>query len=81
MTLVLRPRINRILNIGPSVAYALTIMVGAIGEWPYYGLASAVEVVLLGFVAHDAWTWPRLAPSETATEPVTTPRAMGASAG
>jgi len=30
--LVLRPRINRIVNIGLSVVYALTIIGGAIGE-------------------------------------------------
>lgn len=80
-TLVLRPRINRILNIGLSAAYALTIVVGAIGEWQYWVLGSAVEVVLLGFVARYAWKWPRLASSQSAAEPVTTPRAMGASAG
>ena len=31
--LVLRPRLNRILNIGLSIMYAVTIVAGAIGEW------------------------------------------------
>ena len=60
--LVLRPRINRIVNIALSVVYALTIVGGAIGEWNYYLLGSAIEVVLLAAVAYYAWTWPKAAP-------------------
>ena len=61
--LVLRPRINRIANIALSAVYALTIVGGAIGEWNYYVLGSAVEVVLLTAVAYYVWTWPRAAGS------------------
>ena len=61
--LVLRPRINRIVNIGLSAVYALTMVGGAIGELSYYVLGSAVEVVLLAAVAYYAWTWPRAAGS------------------
>lgn len=61
--LILRPRINRIVNIALSVVYALTIVAGAIGEWNYYLLGSAIEVVLLAAVAYYAWTWPRAAGS------------------
>lgn len=61
--LALRPRVNRTLNIGLSVVYALTIIGGAIGEWNYYLLGSAIEVVLLAVVAYYAWTWPREARS------------------
>ena len=32
LSLILRPRVNRIANIALSVMYALTIVVGAIGE-------------------------------------------------
>ena len=60
--LVLRPRINRIANIALSVVYALTIVGGAIGEWNYYLLGSAIEVGLLAAVAYYAWTWPKAAP-------------------
>jgi len=61
--LILRPRINRVVNIALSVVYALTIIGGAIGEWNYYLLGSAVEVVLLAAVAYYAWTWPKVAGS------------------
>jgi len=65
LSLVLRPRVNRIANIALSIIYALTIIGGAIGEWNYYILGSAVEVVLLVAIVRTAWTWPRtqVAPS------------------
>ena len=55
--LVLPPRINRIANIGLGFVYAATIVGGAIGEWSYYVMGSAIEVVLLGAIAWYAWTW------------------------
>ncbi len=58
-TLVLRPRLNRIVNIGLSILYALTIVAGAIGEWSYYILGSAIEVGLLAAIVYHAWTWPK----------------------
>jgi hypothetical protein len=62
LTLVLRPRVNRIANIALGTLYALTITVGAIGEWSYYILGSAVEVALLAAIVREAWTWSREAP-------------------
>jgi hypothetical protein len=58
--LILRPRVNRIANITLSVLYAVTIIGGAIGEWSYYVLGSAIEVALLAAIAHYSWTWPRI---------------------
>ena len=57
--LVLRPRVSRIANIALGVIYALTIIAGAIGEWNYYILGSAIEVALLAAVVYYAWTWPK----------------------
>jgi hypothetical protein len=59
--LVLRPGVNRLVNVALSVIYALTIIAGAIGEWSYYVLGSVFEVVLLASIVYHAWTWPRLA--------------------
>jgi uncharacterized protein (DUF58 family) len=59
--LVLRPRINRIANITLAILYALTIIGGAVGEWTYYVLGSAVEVALLAAIFHYARTWPKVA--------------------
>lgn len=67
-TLVLRPGVNRIVNIALAGVYSLTIFVGAIGEWNYYILGSAVEVCLLATIVYYAWTWPRLARSTSDIE-------------
>ena len=57
--LVMRAGVSRIVNLGLSVVYALTIIAGAIGEWNYYLFGSAVEVALLALIFYYAWTWPR----------------------
>lgn len=59
LSLVLRPRVNRIVNIVVSVLYIISIVVAALGEdWVYFILGSVVEVVLLAAVIRLAWTWP-----------------------
>jgi hypothetical protein len=60
LALVLRPRINRIANIALGVVYVLSIIAGAIGEWNYYILGSAIEVALLAAIVYYAWTWPEV---------------------
>lgn len=59
LTLVLRPRVNRVVNIVLSILYTLTIIIGAAGEWGYYVFGSAIEVALLVTIAYYAWAWPR----------------------
>jgi len=59
LSLVLRPRVNRMTNVVVSVLYSLTIVYSCRGEtWVYYLLGSAVEVVLLLAIARTAWKWP-----------------------
>jgi Family of unknown function (DUF6326) len=57
--LVMRPRLNRILNIALAVLYAVSIVAATIGEWSYYVLGSIIESVLLAAVVFYAWTWPK----------------------
>ena len=59
LSLILRPGVSRIANVALSVMYALTIIAGAIGEWNYYILGSAVEVTSLAAIVYYAWTWPK----------------------
>jgi len=60
LSLVLRPRVNRIVNIVVALIYAVSIIASCLGEtWVYYLLGSAVEVVLLAVIVRTAWTWPR----------------------
>lgn len=58
-SLLLKPRINRLLNIVVSAIYAITIIAAAIGEsWVYYIVGSVVEVLILAAIVRIAWTWP-----------------------
>jgi hypothetical protein len=66
--LILRPRVNRIANIAVSIVYALTITAGAIGEWNYYILGSAIEAAQLAAIAYYAWNWPKMASPTSTTE-------------
>ena len=71
--LILRPRVNRIANIALSIMYALTIIAGAIGEWNYYILGSAIEATQLATIVCYAWTWPKETPPTSTTAPGATP--------
>lgn len=69
LTLILRPRANRAINIAVSILYTVSILASCIGEtWIYYLAGSAVETVLLLAITRTAWRWP-LAQVET---PLTT---------
>ncbi len=59
-TLVLRPGLNRILSIGMSGLYGLTILGSAIGEWNCFILGSVLEAILLSLIAYYAWNWPKI---------------------
>ncbi len=74
VTLVLRPRANRTVNVALSSMYALTIIAGAIGELNYYILGSAIEVALLAAIGYHAWTWPKLSSPTSATGREATPQ-------
>jgi hypothetical protein len=71
--LIPRPRVNRIVNIALGIVYALTIIAGAIGEWNYYILGSAIEVELLAAIVYYAWTWPKETLPTSATGGEATP--------
>jgi hypothetical protein len=59
LSLLLRPRVNRITNIVVSLLYMISIIVSCIGEkWAYYILGSLIEAILLLAIARTAWKWP-----------------------
>ena len=58
--LVLRPGINRWLNVVLGLVYGGIILVTMVGAPPFYLLFGAVEVVLSLAVAAYAWRWPRV---------------------
>jgi hypothetical protein len=59
LSLLLKPRVNRMINLVVSPLYMISIIVSCIGEtWAYYILGSLIEVMLLAAVARSAWKWP-----------------------
>jgi glucan phosphoethanolaminetransferase (alkaline phosphatase superfamily) len=67
LSLLLKPRVNRIINIVLSLLYIIAIIGSAIGEtWVYYLLGSLIEVILLAAIARTAWKWP---PPQNAPKP------------
>jgi uncharacterized protein DUF6326 len=60
ISLVLKPRANRITSLSVSLLYGVTVAVSCVGEtWVYNLLGSAIELVLLLAIARTAWKWPR----------------------
>ena len=59
LSLVLRPRVNRRVNIVLPILYIVSIAISSIGEtWAYYYFMSAAEIALLALIVWYAWTWP-----------------------
>ena len=59
LSLVLRPRVNRRVNIVLPILYIVSIAISSIGEtWAYYYFMSAAESALLALIVWYAWTWP-----------------------
>jgi hypothetical protein len=70
LSMTLPARVNRAINLVVAtlyIPYSAFNLVG--GEWLFfYGLGVALEVILLAFILHSAWTWPRTS-SASAPEP------------
>lgn len=63
LSLVLRPQVNRIVNLVVATLYLVSIVASAIGEeWAYFVIGSVVEILLLAAIAWRAWTWPTVRP-------------------
>jgi len=58
LSLVLAPRLCRVLNIVFGVLYTAIILVTMWG-WKFYILFGLIEITLTGLIVWSAWTWPR----------------------
>jgi hypothetical protein len=60
LSLILKPNINRWVNIVLSILYPVTILLTCIGEiWANYIFLSILESVLLLMIVWYAWNWPK----------------------
>jgi hypothetical protein len=62
LSLVLKPNLNRWLNIVLGAAYTVIILI-TMWDWAFYVFFGAVEVVLTASVVRYAWMWPKQASS------------------
>ncbi len=78
LSLLLKPRANRITNIAVSLLYTITILGSCIGEtWVYYLLGSTIETILLLAIARTAWKWPPPPPITPTLSSATVPSDRG----
>ena len=59
LSLVLRPPINRMLNVVLGVVYTVFMAVTLPGAWWFYVFLGIVEMVLTLAIVWYAWAWPR----------------------
>ena len=60
LTLILKAKVNRRLNIFMGIAYVLVAIGNIIGEtWAFYIFGSVVELALLSLIIGYAWRWPK----------------------
>jgi hypothetical protein len=78
LSTTLPARVNRTINLVVAALYIPVSIYNVSGEesWTYsyfYGLSIGLEVLLLAFILHSAWTWPRT-PAPSSPEPAATRR-------
>jgi len=63
LSMTLPARANRVTNLVVAAVYLPVSVGNAVGEsWTYfYGLAVALEVIVLAHILRSAWSWPRAA--------------------
>ena len=63
LSAALPARVNRVTNLVVASLYIPVMVFNAAGATPdyafYYALTIGVEVLILVFILHSAWTWPR----------------------
>ena len=59
LSLMLRPSLNRIVNIVLGIVYSIVMLVSLPGAWRFYQAIGVVEILLTALVVWHAWTWPR----------------------
>ena len=63
LSVALPPRVNRVTNLVVASLYIPVMVFNAAGATPdyalYYALTIGVEVLILVFILHSAWTWAR----------------------
>lgn len=60
LSLLLKPSVNRPVNVFFGIVYSVVMLVTMPGAWMFYQALGVVEILLTLLVAWYAWTWPRV---------------------
>lgn len=60
VSLILKPKANRIVNITFGILYVAVMVALVQGEWLYYIFMGIVEIILTALIVWLAIKWPRL---------------------
>ena len=58
LSLILKPKLNRWVNIILAVTYTAVLLITMRGAWAYYIFLGIVEIALKVLIVWYAWTWP-----------------------
>jgi len=59
LSLVLKPRLNRWLNVGLGAIYTLIMLITMPGAYVFYIFLGVIEIVLTALIVWYAWKWPK----------------------
>lgn len=59
LSLALKPKVNRWVNIISGALYTLIMLVTMPGAWTFYIFLGVVEVALTALIVWYAWNWPK----------------------
>jgi Family of unknown function (DUF6326) len=59
LSLVLRPAINRWVNVVFGALFTVIMLITLPGAWAFYVFLGVVEILLTASIVWHAWTWPR----------------------
>jgi len=60
ISLILKPKLNRIVNIIFGLLYIAVMVASVQGEWLYYIFMGVVEIILTALIVLYAFKWPKL---------------------
>lgn len=59
LSLVLKPNLNRRVNIIFGALYTMFVLITMPGAWAFYIFLGSVDVILTALIVWYAWNWPR----------------------
>lgn len=63
LSLALKPRANRWINIITGVIYTVFVLITMPGAWTFYLFLGSLDMLLTALIVWHAWHWPRVAAS------------------